>query len=220
MRSIEADSLEQQLSLITKSVTPLGALVMMLRWFPQMTAVAIGVAILPFVASILTGGQLQAIEKRASNRNRDFTTVLHDCLGGFAVVKSFKAERESFQLLAESNQALEREKWSRRRIKTRVGLIGAVADILTQRGVFLFGAYLALSGYGVTPGMVIVFVNLRNFLIQPVAELPELLASRRAALGLIGKLAQALEQHTEAGGGAEILTLEPEIRLDRGVLCL
>lgn len=213
--SIEADYLAQQLSLITKTVTFIGALAMMLWYSPLMTAIALGVTILPLVASLLTGSKLQAAEKRVSDRNKDFTAALHDCLSGFAVVKNFKAEREIFKLFAESNRALESEKFNKRRIKTLVGMIGAVAGIFAQLGVFLIGAYLALSGYGLTPGVVIIFVNLMNFLIQPIAELPGLLASRRAALGLIGKLAAALEKNPTACGGEELSMLEHDIRLEK-----
>ena len=59
------------------------------------------------VFAALTGGQLQAAEKRVSDQNRDFTAALSDCLGGFSVVKTFRAEKEIFRLFAESNRALE-----------------------------------------------------------------------------------------------------------------
>lgn len=213
--SIEADYLAQQLSLITKTVTFIGALAMMLWYSPVMTAIAIGVTILPLVASLLTGNKLQEAEKRVSERNKDFTAALHDCLSGFSVVKSFKAEKEVYKLFAESNRALEGDKFSKRRIKILVGMIGAVTGIFAQLGVFLIGAYLALSGYGLTPGVVIIFVNLMNFMIQPIAELPGLLASRKAALGLIGKLATALEKNPASGGSVALSRLEKGIRLEQ-----
>lgn len=213
--SIEADYLAQQLSLITKTVTFIGALAMMLWYSPVMTAIAIGVTILPLVASLLTGNKLQEAEKRVSERNKDFTAALHDCLSGFSVVKSFKAEKEVYKLFAESNRALEGDKFSKRRIKILVGMIGAVTGIFAQLGVFLIGAYLALSGYGLTPGVVIIFVNLMNFMIQPIAELPGLLASRKAALVLIGKLATALEKNPASGGSAALSRLEKGIRLEQ-----
>ena len=112
--SVEADYLAQQLAVITKTVTFFGALFMMLWYSPLLTAIAVGVTALPLAASLLTGGRLQAAEKQVSERNRDFTAALSDCLSGFAVVKTFKAEREIFQLFAESNRALEQEKFSRR----------------------------------------------------------------------------------------------------------
>ena len=212
--SVEADYLAQQLEVITKAVTFAGALVMMLWYSPLMTAIAAGLTVLPLIASILTGGKLQAAERRVSDRNRDFTAALTDFLGGFSVVKTFKAEREIVRLFAQSNRTLEGEKYARRRLKTLVGMIGAVTGIVAQLGVFLAGVYLALTGRGLTAGAVILFVNLMNFMIEPVAQLPGLLASRRAALGLVGKLAEALEDDAEAGGGTERAELRKDIRLE------
>ena len=211
--SVEADYLAQQLAVITKTVTFFGALVMMLWYSPLLTAIAVGVTALPLAASLLTGGRLQAAEKQVSERNRDFTAALSDCLSGFAVVKTFKAEREIFRLFAESNRALEQEKFSRRRLKVLIGMIGAVTGLVAQLGVFLAGAWLALSGSGLTAGTVILFVNLMNFMIGPVSELPALLAGRRAALGLIGKLADALEKDGSAGGSRTLSRLEHGIEL-------
>lgn len=211
--SVEADYLAQQLAVITKTVTFFGALFMMLWYSPLLTAIAVGVTALPLAASLLTGGRLQAAEKQVSERNRDFTAALSDCLSGFAVVKTFKAEREIFQLFAESNRALEQEKFSRRRLKVLIGMIGAVTGLVAQLGVFLAGAWLALSGSGLTAGTVILFVNLMNFMIGPVSELPALLAGRRAALGLIGKLADALEKDGSAGGSRMLSRLEHGIEL-------
>ena len=212
--SIEADDLSQLLSVITKAVTFFGALAIMLWYSPLMTAIAAGVTVLPLIASLLTGGQLQAAEKRVSDQNRDFTAALSDCLGGFSVVKTFRAEKEIFRLFAESNRALEQEKFSRRRLKALVGMIGATTGIIAQLGVFLAGAYLALTGKGLTAGAVILFVNLMNFMIEPVAELPALLAARKAARGLIAKLADALEQDEVQPDGVQIAPLMRQLRLE------
>ena len=212
--SIEADYLSQQLSLITMSVTFFGALIMMIWYSPLLSAVAVGVTLLPLAASLLTGNRLQAAEKRVSDRNSDFTAALADCLSGFTVVKTFRAEKEIFRIFAESNRALEQEKFSRRRLKVMVGMIGAVTGIIAQLGVFLVGAWLALKGYGMTAGTVVLFVNLMNFIIQPVAELPALLAGRKAALGLIDKLAGALEQNTVRQGGEKQTSVTRSIRLE------
>ena len=212
--SIETDYLGQQMALISKVFTFAGALVMMLWYSPLLTAIAAGVTILPLIASLLTGSRIEAAERRVSDRNRSFTAALSDCLAGFSVVKSFKAEKEIFKLFAENNRALEGEKFSKRRIKTIVGMIGTVTGIIAQLGVFLIGSYFALSGYGLTPGVVIIFVNLMNFMISPIAELPGLLASRKAARGLIDKLATALESNPVSEGTSELTHLASGIRLE------
>ena len=212
--SIETNYLAQMLAMITKAVTFIGALLLMCRYSLLMTAIAAGLTVLPLIASLLTGSRLQAVESRVSERNGEFTAALSDCLAGFTVVKNFKAEREIFRLFAQSNKALEHEKFTGRRIKMLVGMIGAVTGIFAQLGVFIAGVYLSMKGGSMTPGAVVLFVNLMNFIISPIAELPGLLACRKAALGLVDKLAAALERSSSREGSETLNRLEHEIRLE------
>lgn len=212
--SIETNYLAQMLAMITKAVTFIGALLLMCRYSLLMTAIAAGLTVLPLIASLLTGNRLQAVESRVSERNGEFTAALSDCLAGFTVVKNFKAEREIFRLFAQSNKVLEHEKFTGRRIKTLVGMIGAVTGIFAQLGVFIAGVYLSMKGSSMTPGAVVLFVNLMNFIISPIAELPGLLACRKAALGLVDKLAAALERSSSREGSETLNRLEHGIRLE------
>lgn len=212
--SIETNYLAQMLAMITKAVTFIGALLLMCRYSLLMTAIAAGLTVLPLIASLLTGNRLQAVESRVSERNGEFTAALSDCLAGFTVVKNFRAEREIFRLFAQSNKALEHEKFTGRRIKTLVGMIGAVTGIFAQLGVFIAGVYLSMKGGSMTPGAVVLFVNLMNFIISPIAELPGLLACRKAALGLVDKLAAALERRSSREGSETLNRLEHGIRLE------
>lgn len=212
--SIETNYLAQMLAMITKAVTFIGALLLMCRYSLLMTAIAAGLTVLPLIASLLTGSRLQTVESRVSERNGEFTAALSDCLAGFTVVKNFRAEREIFRLFAQSNKALEHEKFTGRRIKTLVGMIGAVTGIFAQLGVFIAGVYLSMKGGSMTPGAVVLFVNLMNFIISPIAELPGLLACRKAALGLVDKLAAALERSSSREGSETLNRLEHGIRLE------
>lgn len=212
--SIETNYLAQMLAMITKAVTFIGALLLMCRYSLLMTAIAAGLTVLPLIASLLTGNRLQAVESRVSERNGEFTAALSDCLAGFTVVKNFRAEREIFRLFAQSNKALEHEKFTGRRIKMLVGMIGAVTGIFAQLGVFIAGVYLSMKGGSMTPGAVVLFVNLMNFIISPIAELPGLLACRKAALGLVDKLAAALESSSSREGSETLNRLEHGIRLE------
>lgn len=212
--SIETNYLAQMLAMITKAVTFIGALLLMCRYSMLMTAIAAGLMVLPMIASLLTGNRLQTVESRVSERNGEFTAALSDCLAGFTVVKNFRAEREIFRLFAQSNNALEHEKFTGRRIKTLVGMIGAVTGIFAQLGVFIAGVYLSMKDGSMTPGAVVLFVNLMNFIISPIAELPGLLACRKAALGLVDKLAAALERSSSREGSETLNKLEHGIRLE------
>ena len=212
--SIEANYLTQLLSLFTMSVMFFGSITLMIWYSPLLTAIAVGVTILPLVASIITGKRMVGAEKKVSEQNKSFTAVLTDCLGGFSVIKSFKAEKEIYKMFAAQNKALEGSKFSKERIKTIVGMIGAMAGMLAQSGVFIAGTYLILSGYDLTTGTVMMFVNLMNFMIQPMSTLPGLLAGRKAAKGLIQKLSDALARNNESTGTEEITSVNDEITLE------
>ena len=46
---------------------------------------------------------------------------------------------------------------------------------------------MSVSGYGVTPGIVLVFLQLMNYVISPIERIQSILAKRKAAIGLIEK---------------------------------
>lgn len=212
--AIETDYLANQLSMATKLVTFAGALCLMLRYSPILTGIAAVLTALPFAASLLCGNGLAKAETRVSEENRDFTAALHDCLAGFSVVKSFRAEWEIFSMFAAHNRSLEAEKQSRAHRKAMISMAGAVTAVFAQLGVFLAGAWLVLSGSGLTAGAVILFVNLMNFTIDPIAALPGFLTSRKASRGLVAKLADALAQNPSADGTVILPRLTAGIFLD------
>ena len=39
---------------------------------------------------------------------------------------------------------------------------------MMRLGIFLIGAWMSVSGYGVTPGIVLVFLQLMNYVISPI----------------------------------------------------
>ena len=212
--SIENQYLATQFTIISRFVSFFGALAFMLWYSPLLTLAAVGMTLIPLIASLASSTKLAKQEVIVSERNKDFTAKLAECLGGFSVVKTFKAEKKIFDLFAKENTSLETAKSKKRRVQTLIGMIGMIAGFLAQTGVFFFGAYFAISGKGVTAGTVIMFVNLMNFIIQPIAELPNLLAGRKAAKKLISKLADQLTKNHEAKGTKEITGLSSSITLD------
>ena len=211
---VEADYLGKKLILLTRLVSFFGSLTMMLITSPLLTLAAIVVMLIPTAVSILTSTKLVSAEKNVSERNSDFVTAVSDCLNGFKVIKSFKAEKEVLNIFSNDNKRLEDEKYRRERIKTIIAACGGLAGAMAQFGVFIAGTLMCLKGWGVTPGVVIMFVNLMNFLIQPVSELPTLLSARKASLALIDKLAAALDKNTETDEGEDITSFNRSIRLE------
>lgn len=198
--SIELNYLDNQFDLISQLLTACGALAIMLLYSPLLTLVAVLISTLPIIASMLAGNRLETAERQVSDRNESFVATLTDSLRGFSVMKSFKAEKAIFDLFRQSNGAAEGAKCRKRKVATVIGTIGAVAGATAQFGVFIAGAYMALAGMGISAGVVIAFVNLMNFVIQPIAQVPRILANQKAAKALIDKLAAALETNVQEEG--------------------
>ena len=212
--SIEANYLEKQFGLITSLVMFTGAFTMMLLYSPLLTLIVVLLLILPVIASAMVGNKMEAAELTVSKKNETLTDTIKEIIGGFSVVKSFKAERAVLQFFLKSNLAVEAAKCKKSKIAIVIVTISSMAGITAQMGVFIAGAYLAISGQGVTPGIVMAFVNLMNFLLQPIAALPEIFASRKASVALMDKLCDLLNKNVTKEKDEVIDTLKQGITVE------
>ena len=144
--TIEADYLTQQFTLIQKLFCFAGALALMLTYSLPLTLAAIVLSMLPFAVSMAAGNRLSDAACRVSDRNRDFTAFLSDCLNGFPVIRSFRAEDEINQRFASENHRLEQQKCIRLKLQTLLDSAGSFTGITAQLGIFLLGTWLAFSG--------------------------------------------------------------------------
>ena len=211
LTAIEANYLEKQYVLVFNTVWGCGAVLLMAVNSPVLAAAAIGLCLLPLFASSMTGAKLIRAEKEVSERNAGFVASLRDILGGFSVIKSFGAENAALDLLRHGSELVENAKFQKRKITVILSAIGGLAGVLAQLGTFLVGAVLALSGYGITPGMIYIFLDLTGAVIVSVREMPELIANRKAALALLDKMAASLERNIRDDG------MEIPNRLEHGI---
>lgn len=198
--TIENGYLEMQFNILANAITLFGALVMMIAYSPIMTVVACLFFVLPIGVSYITGNRIEKAERTISEKNSELVATLKDSLSGFSVIKSFKAENAISGLFTKSNTAVEQAKCNKRKLVTIISGLAGVAGVTAQLGTFLVGAFLALSGWGITPGILIVFIDLTANVINPIRELPEQLAFRKAAIALIDKLADSLEDNVREEG--------------------
>lgn len=211
--SIEANYLENQFRLISSIVLFVGAFAMMLWYSPLLTLVVALLIILPVMASLLVGNRMEKAELEVSGKNASFTDTIKESVSGFSVIKSFKAENAILDLFGKSNENVEHAKFKRNRINIVVASISGVAGFVAQVGVFLVGAYLAMTGKSITPGVVLVFVNLMNYILQPISVLPEILANRKAALALIDKLCTCLNENCSEDKKSTVKELNHSIEI-------
>ena len=195
IQTIEQGYLWNTFSILESLLTFVGAVALMVWYSPLLTLVAIGLSLLPLIASILTGNKVAAEEKRVSDRNEAYTSAIKDSLGGFSVIKSFKAEAQMIRIFQENVRELAKAQCRKHKMHILVQMFGSVAGVMAQLGVFIFGAYLALSGKGVTAGTTMVFVQLMNYILSPIGTIPTCLAERKAAKALVEKIAGALKSN-------------------------
>lgn len=214
IQTIEKGYLWDSFDILTSSFTFIGALVLMFWYSPLLTLFAIGISLIPLLASLLTGSKMAKAEEEVSSQNEKYTASIKDSLSGFSVIKSFKVEKEMIKLFKDNVKKLARCQERRQKLAIIIEMLGMSAGVIAQLGVFIFGAYLALSGKGVTAGITIVFVQLMNYVINPINKIPTLLAERKSAKLLINKIAVSLNKNVREEKKSNFNTLNKEIKLE------
>ncbi len=213
LNKIETDYLKAQFEIAVNTIALILAALMMLWYSPIMALIAVGFCILPALSAVFTGNKLRNIEKQVSLKNAGFLASLKDAMSGFSVMKSFRAENELLQIVGQSSRQAEQAKRDRETLEIRLDMLGALASVTAQLGTFLAGGALSLSGYIITPGKLVAFLDLTGLFIMGIRALPALLAKQKAAIALIDKLAASLEENTEDHGEELSGPLHEAIRL-------
>ena len=212
VNTIEQDYVRLLQNTIQVGITFVGALGLMIWYSPLLTLIAIGFSLLPIFVSVMLGNKAAVAEKDVSDSKERYTGMLKDVLSGFAVIKSFKAEKSISVIHDESNDSVAEAAKTREKVKLHVSYASGLAGGVLQFGVFFVAAALALSGKGgITAGTAIVFVQLLNYVLAPIQVFPTYYAGKKSALGLIDKLALALHQNVPDEGEQIALSLSKGI---------
>ena len=213
MRSVEDYYLDSILTVVDISVSFVGALILMIWYSPILTLVAVLLSVLPIIVSLPPAKKLAEAEKKLSEGNASYVEIIKDILSGFPIIKSFRAEKEIQKRFEADNDKIENIKYRRRYAEENVNLLSTAASVIMRLGVFIVGAYMAISGKGITPGIVLVFLQLVSFVISPIERMPSLLANRKAAIAIMDKLSDFLFKYEESGGEKIANTLKQGISI-------
>ena len=195
IQTIEKGYLFNIFDIVANIILFVGSLTMMFIYSPLLTLIALGLTTLPIICTIFIGGKMAKAEKLVSDQNETYTATIKDTLSGFSVIKAFKVEFEMIKNFKDNIKRLANSQSKKYKMQILMEMSGTAASLLVQLGIFLIGAYLAINGYGVTAGTTIIFVQLLNFVLNPIQNVPKALAERKAAKGLIIKIANELDQN-------------------------
>lgn len=195
--SIETQYLESIFNIIAGVALFVGGLLslFLIHWWIGVTVVVS--SILPLSVALFFGNVAQKREKDVSAKNDRFVSSLRDILGGFPVIKSFKAEPEIQAIFDNNDDELEVAKRRRRNTISNIDLLSMVAGMLMLMIVLAVGVMLSIKGV-ITAGAIAACVQLMNYITQPVQTLPTAFSRRKAARALIQKMKNSLE-HSEVG---------------------
>ena len=196
-KMIEMYYFDSVLEMMDLTVSFVGALLLMLWYSPILTVFGLILSVLPIAASLPIANKMAEAERKVSDGNGEFVSIVRDILQGFPVIKSFQAEKEMKKNFFRENERMEHLKYQRRYIEESINLWGTAASVMMRLGIFLIGAWMSVSGYGVTPGIVLVFLQLMNYVISPIERIPSILAKRKAAIGLIEKMLVSVQINQE-----------------------
>ena len=198
--TVEMNYLANVFVIVENATICIGALVLMFYYSPLLTILSIVLALLPLAVSICTGNLVAKAEKTVSDKNETYMSTLKDSLVGFAVIKSFRAEAQMCRIFSDAVKEVTDAKTYRKKMSVLVNGLSSTSGTILQFSIFLIGAYLALTGHGLSAGSVLVFVQLLNFVINPIGVIPQALAEIKASKALIEKVAVALESNVREEG--------------------
>ena len=198
--TVEMNYLANIFLIVENGTICIGALVLMFYYSPLLTILSVVLALLPLAVSICTGNLVAKAEKTVSDKNEAYMSTLKDSLVGFAVIKSFRAEAQMCRIFSDTVKEVTDAKTYRKKMSVLVNGLSASSGTILQFGIFLIGAYLALTGHGLSAGSVLVFVQLLNYVINPIGVIPQALAEIKASKALIEKVAVALDSNVREEG--------------------
>lgn len=211
--SVEKQYLEYLPAIVEQAISFILSLGVMLYYSPMLTLVLTAACAFPIVASLTMSGKYARLEKAVSDENETYTGSIKDLLSGFAVIKSFKAEKETRHIFEQTSSRVEQLKERRRSFAALVNSVSTCASMIAQLGTFLAGAYMAIRG-DITAGTVMLFVNLCNSVLNPIQTIPTYWAGIQASRALIRKLAELTEENVAHSGEPIEPVLESAITIE------
>ena len=194
---IEENYIFSIFSLITQITLFITTIVVMLIYSPILTLSAIGLSLLPLIVALLVGGKLMTYEENISNENASFMHFIKDNLIGFSTIKVFKAEKKMKELFKNNNSLLEDQKAKKVRTTVLMEFLQTVTSVIAQFGVFFIGAYLCIKEKTLTPSVILLFVQLMNYVMSPLAQIPSLISKRNACIPLFKKIENIINEKEE-----------------------
>ncbi len=180
IRVIEEKYLEKVYSLLSGVVTLIAAIGIMLMYDAGMFGVTIAMCFVTMLIASLVGKDLGRIQEKVSKEDGKQSGLLQEMFTGFAVIKSFQAEKEMSALFTKQNRSTEEVRCKRRMVESLVHIVAMALVTGSQVVIMAFGAWLVMQGT-LTVGVLVAFIQLMNSIMNPAQTIPADLSNMAAA---------------------------------------
>ena len=201
---IEENYLFTAFDLITNITLFVATIVVMILYSPLLTLAGIVLSLLPFIGALIVGGKLAFHEKQISDQNASFMHFVKDNLIGFSTVKVFKSEKKIKELFVKNNDVIETKKASKTKTIALMEMVQTILSLVSQFGVFFIGAYISIKKGSITPSVILLFVQLMNYIINPLMQIPSMFSKRVSCKPLFEKIAKIIKTEGDSSEGKEI----------------
>lgn len=195
---IEEKYLQKIYSLVTGVVTLITAICIMLMYDVRMFGLTILMCLVTMVIATLVGKNLDELQGKVSLSDGKQSGMLHEMFSGFAVIKSFHAEKEMAALFGKQNRGTEDIR-CKRRMRESLVIIVAISLVTGSQVVIMgFGAWMVMKEM-LTVGVLVAFIQLMNSIMSPAQTIPADLANLSAARQIMKQHEAFLEFSVEEG---------------------
>lgn len=197
LNSIEQHYLIGELNLFVEIISYIitSAYLLFMNW--ELGAILIVSSLIAIGISFGFGKKVVKHETESSEKASSFVSQTKDLLSGFAIIKSFKAEKEIMGVFSKKNVDLESTKQQRRASNDTVSIVSNISSVVVSLIFMSAGFLLAFNGR-VSVGIIIGFYEISGNMLSPIRSLGTLISNRRAANALIDRIGADLE-NTNAG---------------------
>lgn len=197
LKNLLGTDLLELLSQVSQGIGAL-AYILLISW--QLTLVSLVLTPLMFILlSALTG----PIIKRSSQLQEEIGTLnglAQDALNGLSITRAFNLTDTLTSRFDVRNQAVIQKGLAIARPRSLTNSLSILVGFSPFLITFGFGGYLAISGQ-ITFGSLFAFINLLNFVANPLSSIPRLIAGIGEAVGASQRIFQILDQDLERSTG-------------------
>lgn len=209
---IEKNYLQGMLQIIYNITMLVAALFMMICYNIWLFMIAILCSLVPIVIAYFLGDKLVRLEKGVSYNNEKFMARIKNLLDGFTVLKSFNAEKEVEKMFHDENLELENVMFLRKKANDLINLTIFNSATIFHMILFVVGVFLTING-DISLGVLTAFVQLMNYVLNPVEDLSLFLANFKSADALIKKMADCIEVQENQNDCVDITSLTNGIQI-------